>query len=170
MESKFKIMSNLLALIIVLSSSCFSTNVTTKENPYAVYSQKLGVKLNGNEDLNLLESMISWKGTPYRYGGSSKKGTDCSGFVTSVYNEVYGKQLQRSSKDMVKDVKYVSKKEMKAGDILFFKINGKSISHVGIYIADNKFIHASTKSGVVVNDLSQEYYVKTFYKAGRVRR
>jgi probable lipoprotein NlpC len=170
MESKFKIMSSLLALIIVLSSSCFSTNITTKENPYAVYSQKLGVKLNGNEDLNLLESMISWKGTPYRYGGSSKKGTDCSGFVTSVYNEVYGKQLQRSSKDMVKDVKYVSKKEMKAGDILFFKINGKSISHVGIYIANNKFIHASTKSGVVVNDLDQEYYVKTFYKAGRVKR
>jgi lipoprotein Spr/probable lipoprotein NlpC len=170
MKTKLIMMSNLLVLIAILGTSCFSTQPVSKNEPYSIYAQKLGVKLNGNEDLNLLESMVSWKGTPYRYGGNTKKGTDCSGFVTSVYKEVYGKQLQRSSKDIVKDVKYISKNEMKAGDILFFKINGKSISHVGIYIADNKFIHASTKSGVVVNDLSQEYYQKSFYKAGRVKR
>jgi lipoprotein Spr/probable lipoprotein NlpC len=170
MKTKLIMMSNLLVIIAMLGTSCFSTQPVSKNEFYAIYSQKLGVKLNGNEDLNLLESMVSWKGTPYRYGGNTKKGTDCSGFVTSVYKEVYGKQLQRSSKDIVKDVKYISKNEMKAGDILFFKINGKSISHVGIYIADNKFIHASTKSGVVVNDLSQEYYQKAFYKAGRVKR
>jgi probable lipoprotein NlpC len=170
MKTKLIMMSNLLVIIAFLGTSCFTTQPVSKNEPYAIYSQKLGVKLDGNEDLNLLESMVSWKGTPYRYGGNTKKGTDCSGFVTSVYKEVYGKQLQRSSKDIVKDVKYISKKEMKAGDILFFKINGKSISHVGIYIADNKFIHASTKNGVVVNDLGQEYYQKAFYKAGRVKR
>jgi probable lipoprotein NlpC len=169
MESKLKIMTGLLAFIIAMGTSCHIVQSATNEEPYEVYSQKLGVKLQGNEDLNLLETMTSWKGTPYRYGGNTKKGTDCSGFVNSVYKEAYGKQLQRSSKDMVHDVKFVSKKELKAGDLLFFKINGKNISHVGIYIADNKFIHASTKSGVVVNDLDQEYYVKTFYKAGRVK-
>jgi probable lipoprotein NlpC len=163
-------MSTIMVLCIMLGNSCFSTNYTIKEDPYKIYSQKLGVKLTGNENLDLLKSLSSWKGTPYKYGGYTKKGTDCSGFVTSVYKEVYGKQLQRSSKDMVEDVKWVSKRELKAGDILFFKINGKKISHVGIYIADNKFIHASTKSGVVVNDLAQEYYAETFYKGGRVKR
>ena len=169
MKTKFRTMTGILAILMTLGTSCFTSNLATKPEPYEIYSQKLGVKLEGNEDLKFLESISSWKGTPYKYGGKSKKGTDCSGFVGSVYMEVYGKQLQRSSKDMVNDVRYVSKKDVKAGDLLFFKINGKNISHVGIYIADNKFIHASTKSGVVVNDLDQEYYQKTFYKAGRVR-
>jgi cell wall-associated NlpC family hydrolase len=156
-------------LSIILVCSCGTSKSFTKSDSYTAYSQKLGVKLNGTEDIELLKSMVEWKGVPYKYGGSSKKGTDCSGFVGSVYKEVYGKQLKRTSVDMVENVRFVSKKELKAGDILFFKINSRKISHVGIYIANNKFIHASTKNGVVVSDLSQDYYADSFYKGGRVR-
>jgi lipoprotein Spr/probable lipoprotein NlpC len=169
MKTKFKIMSGLIAFIIAFSSSCHTTSILKEDHTYQIYSEKLGVNLNGNEDLNLLQSMTNWKGTPYKYGGNTKKGTDCSGFVSSIYKEVYGKQLQRSSRDMVQDVKFVSKKDLKTGDILFFKIHSRNITHVGIYIADNKFIHAQTKDGVVVTDLNQEYYQKSFYKAGRVK-
>lgn len=70
---------------------------------------------------------------------------------------------------MIQDVKKVPKEELKDGDIVFFKINGNKISHVGIYIGDNKFIHASTKRGVVINDLNEVYYKKYFYTGGRIK-
>ncbi len=168
---KTKYAFNLL-LIVVSSftiSSCGTSQQVASNDFYAAYSQKLGVELKGDEDKELIKSITAWKGTPYKYACNTKSGTDCSGFVTSIYNEVYGKKLQRSSYDMIKDVKIVGRDGMKAGDILFFKISGKKISHVGIYIADNKFIHAATKGGVVVDDLNQEYYKKSFYKAGRVK-
>lgn len=170
MNSRHKLFMSLMALNIILVCSCGTSNSLSKNDSYSGYSQKLGVKLNGDEDINLLKAMLAWKGVPYKYGGSSKKGTDCSGFVGSVYKEVYGMQLKRTSSDMTEDVRFVSKNDLKAGDILFFKINSRKISHVGIYIADNKFIHASTKSGVVVSDLAQKYYADSFYKGGRVRR
>jgi probable lipoprotein NlpC len=170
METKIKIMSVLLAFMLAFGTSCHVTMPVNVDGPYKMYSQKLGVKLQGNEDLSLLESMLAWKGTPYRYGGNTKTGTDCSGFVSSIYKEVYGTKLERSSKDMIHDVKIVSKKDLKTGDILFFKLRGKGISHVGIYIADNKFIHAETRKGIVVTDLDKGYYAKGFYKAGRVKR
>lgn len=159
----------LFATIIFMASSCSTSQHALKNESYTFYAQKLGVNLNGTEDQNLLKALVSWKGVPYKYGGSSKNGADCSGFVGSVYKEVYGKQLHRSSKDMVDDVRFVSKKDLKTGDLLFFKINGRKVSHVGIYIANMKFIHASTKNGVVVSDLDQKYYADSFYKGGRVR-
>lgn len=160
----------LLALLGLMDlNSCGTSKKLVNSDFYSIYSQKLGVDLKGDEDKELIKTMAEWKGTPYKYASNTKRGTDCSGFVTSVYDEVYGKKLQRSSYDMVKDVSFISKKNMKTGDILFFKISGKKISHVGIYIADNKFIHAATKTGVVINDLNQEYYKKSFYKAGRVK-
>ncbi len=168
---KSRLVFNFLLIVAgsIILESCGTSNKLANIDFYAVYSQKLGVNLKGNENKELIKSMAEWKGTPYKYACQSKHGTDCSGFVGSVYNEVYGKKLQRSSYDMVKDVKFISKNKMKTGDILFFKISGKKISHVGIYIADNKFIHAATKSGVTVDDLNQEYYKKSFYKAGRVK-
>jgi len=161
-------------LLMILSgsltlSSCGTSKQVSNGNFYSFYSQKLGVALKGNEDKELIKSIAEWKGTPYKYASNTKKGTDCSGFVSSIYNEVYGKKLQRSSYEMVKDVDFVSKKNLQAGDIVFFKINGRKISHVGIYIADNKFIHAETRTGVVVTDLDFTYYKKSFYKAGRVK-
>jgi cell wall-associated NlpC family hydrolase len=169
MKSKSYVFQCLMILNIFLACSCSYSKKLVKSDSYSLYSQKLGVKLTGDENPELLKKLIEWKGVPYKYGGSSKNGTDCSGFVGSVYKEVYGKQLKRTSVDMVDNVRFVSKKELKAGDILFFKINSRKISHVGIYIADNKFIHASTKNGVVVSDLNQKYYADSFYKGGRVR-
>ncbi len=171
MNMKTKSIFNILLILIssILLSSCGTNRRLANADFYSFYSQKLGVNLKGDEDKDLIKTITEWKGVPYKYGAQSKSGTDCSGFVTSVYKEVYGKKLQRTSYDMVKDVNFIRKKNMKTGDILFFKIDSRKITHVGIYIADNKFIHAATKSGVTVNDLNQEYYKKAFYKAGRVK-
>jgi len=156
----------ILALVFWVSS-CGSAQ--KDKDFYAYYSKKLGINLTGKENKDLIKTVSEWKGTPYKYGGTTKSGTDCSGFVSSVYQEVYHKKLHRSSKDMYKyDVNKISKKNLKAGDLIFFKTSGKKVSHVGIYIADNKFIHAASK-GVMVNDLDDTYYKKTYYKSGRVK-
>lgn len=118
----------------------------------------------------------SWKGVPYRSGGMSKSGTDCSGFSSMLYKEVFQILLQRQSKmQYQKDCKKIIKKkaDLQKGDLLFFVTNGKSmstenISHVGVYVGDNIFVHASSSKGVVYSSLLDAYYVKTYLIGGRV--
>ncbi|CAN5807113.1 NlpC/P60 family protein [soil metagenome] len=137
---------------------------------YNYYAQTLGLNLDFTEDKQLLEKVNEWIGTPYRYGNSSKKGTDCSGFVTRIYKDVYGIDLRRSSHSMFGDVKRVKKDQMQAGDIVFFRRSPKGpIYHVGIYLSDNKIVHSATNGGVMINSLSESYYKKNFYAAGRVK-
>jgi cell wall-associated NlpC family hydrolase len=138
------------------------------DNFYKEYSKKLGIDLIGNEDKQFIAEVAGWLNVPYKYGGKTKEGTDCSGLSTAIYKNLYNIDLYRSSEDQLKNVTLIEKSEVKAGDLLFFKISGGKISHVGIYISKNKFIHASTKRGVVINDLNEDYYIKTFYKCGRV--
>ncbi len=160
-----------LLLVLVLATSLISCGSTSKvdSNFYSVYSKKLGVQLAGTENKKLIKAMAEWKGTPYRYASASKKGTDCSGFVSQLYSEVYGKKLHRSSRDMVKDVRFISKGKLQTGDLIFYKIKSRRISHVAVYVANNKIIHATTREGVKVDDLDNKYYRKYYYKSGRVR-
>jgi len=109
-------------------------------------------------------------GTPYKYGSMSKSGTDCSGFTKNVYKEACNIDLNRSAADQVKDVTLVDKDKLHFGDLVFFKIYGNKVSHVGIYINDSKFAHASTKKGVTISDLNDAYYKKYFYKGGKIKK
>lgn len=135
---------------------------------YNYYSQTLGVKLEYNENKELIETVTDWIGTPYRSGSNSKKGTDCSGFVTRVYKEVYGIALSRSSHSMYKNVKRINKSEVKEGDLVFFRRGpGQPIYHVGIYLKNNKFVHSASSGGVRVSSLKEQYYQRNYYAAGR---
>jgi lipoprotein Spr/probable lipoprotein NlpC len=125
--------------------------------------------LNGLKSEVLQQKIIEWLGTPYRGGSNSLEGTDCSGFVQMVYRDVYNVDLTRSSSSMIKEVKKIRKmSDFKEGDILFFKIWRHRISHVGIYLHDGLFVHASTSNGVEIASLTMPYYKKTFFRAGRV--
>jgi lipoprotein Spr/probable lipoprotein NlpC len=136
---------------------------------YHYYAQTLGVDLAFTENKDLLRTVTDWIGTPYRYGSNSKKGTDCSGFVTRVFQEVYGVTLKRSSRSMFANVKHVNKDAMEAGDLVFFRRGpGQPIYHVGIYLKDGKFAHSACNGGVMVSSLKQPYYQRNFYAAGRV--
>ncbi|UOQ66680.1 C40 family peptidase [Hymenobacter volaticus] len=136
---------------------------------YDYYGQALGVHLTHTENKDLLRTVLDWIGTPYRYGSNSKQGTDCSGFVTRVYKEVYGITLQRSSHSMFSSVKRVDKDAMETGDLVFFRRGpGQPIYHVGIYLKDGKFAHSACNGGVMVSSLEQQYYHRNFYAAGRV--
>ncbi len=137
---------------------------------YTEYSRILGYSLNGNENPVLLRVVAGWLGTPYRYGGTTKAGADCSGFAKAVYLKVYDINLERVTVNMAQSSRRISKRNLREGDLVFFRINGRRISHVGIYLSNNKFVHASTSRGVIVNDLDENYYSRNFAFGGRVQR
>ncbi len=116
----------------------------------------------------LRKQIEAWKGTPYLFGGNSKKGVDCSGFVCAIYQSVYQKKLPRTSLQQYQLCKPISIKQAKEGDLLFFKPGTKQVSHVGIYLGNNQFAHASSSKGVMISDLTQTYYQQCFVGAGRV--
>lgn len=107
-------------------------------------------------------------GVPYKWGGSSPSGFDCSGFVQYVF-KAHGISLNRTCETQYKHGTYVSKSSLKPGDLVFFQNTYKAgISHIGIYIGNGQFIHASSSKGVVISNLSSSYYVTHYYGARRV--
>lgn len=111
---------------------------------------------------------MSLIGTPYKYTGRSPKGFDCSGFTSYVFDNAVGISLPHSSRDQARMGTSVEKSELRPGDIVYFNTNGSGVSHVGIYIGDNKFMHASTNRGVTLTSLSESYYVKRYMGARRI--
>lgn len=136
-------------------------------------SRLYGVRITPNDNIFLYNEGAKWLGVPHRMGGMTKRGVDCSGFVAIVFREVYGKQLARSSADMLKhNCKKVSRANLKEGDLVFFRTGRgkkKVPNHVGIYLKNGKFIHTSTSSGVMVSSLSEPYYIRTWLTGGRVK-
>ena len=106
-------------------------------------------------------------GVPYVWGGSTPSGFDCSGFVQYVFN-AHGISLPRTSKQQYGVGTYVSKANLKAGDLVFFDTEGSGISHLGIYIGNNQFVHASSSKGVTITSLSNTYWAPRYYGAKRV--
>lgn len=108
-----------------------------------------------------------WLGTPYVYGGTSRSGADCSGFVLNVFREI-NVPLPRTSQEQSHEGIKVGLENLNPGDLVFFNTTGGGVSHVGIAIGENKFIHASTSRGVIVSSLDEEYYHERFLFARRV--
>lgn len=117
---------------------------------------------------SLKKEVDQWLGTPYRHGGTTKQGVDCSGFCGNVYKNVYNITLGRSAQDIYDQSKPINRSAAKEGDLVFFKINSSRVSHVGIYLSQNKFVHASTSRGVIISDLDEAYWTKYYFAVGRV--
>ncbi|HMT29831.1 MAG TPA: C40 family peptidase [Bacteroidia bacterium] len=132
------------------------------------YSQVFGVDITNILNVDLYNSIEKWLGTPYRYAGKSIEGIDCSSFVNKIYETAYCYLLTGNSADLFKKVTLLPKDKLQEGDLVFFKINRKSISHVGVYLGGDKFAHASRSKGVIISDLNHPYYKKYFVKGGRV--
>ena len=133
-----------------------------------IYSNLLGFEIDTIQHPALFENVSEWLGTRYSLGGNSKRGVDCSGFVCELYKNAFDIVLEGNSSDLFKRLKPLKKAELNEGDLVFFKIRKKMISHLGIYLGHNKFAHASLKQGVTISDLDDPYYKKYFYKGGRL--
>jgi lipoprotein Spr len=132
------------------------------------FSQVMGVAVDATSNLKLYKFIYEWIGTPYRFGGNTKNGIDCSAFTKAIYDKVFNTAILRNSRDIFSMVNPLAKDELKEGDLVFFKIKSRSISHVGIYLGDNRFAHASSTRGVVISNLNEPYYSRYFYKGGRI--
>jgi lipoprotein Spr len=131
--------------------------------------EKLGLTNKEIRESKLYRFVNDWYGVPYKYGGCQKSGVDCSCFTDILYETVYGTKTGRTAGEIYKECDKVHSDKMRQGDLVFFKINSSSISHVGVYLKDNKFVHASTSKGVIISDLNETYYKKYFYAAGRLK-
>lgn len=132
---------------------------------------RLDIKLGRHDNKKLYKELKKWLGTPYEYAAHTcGEGTDCSGMVMEVFLTVYGIKVHRNSAKMLEEnCRVIDLDDLKEGDLVFFCTNGdERVSHVGIYLKDNKFIHASSSRGVAVDDLRQNYYATHFHAAARV--
>jgi hypothetical protein len=132
------------------------------------YAVLLNTEVESLPSKALLESVDEWYGVRYRKGGTTKGGIDCSGFSYAVYLAAYGIALPRVSREQYRISRKISTTELQEGDLVFFNTTGGGVSHVGVYLGNSKFIHASVSKGVMVNSLFENYYVKRFIGAGRI--
>ena len=181
MKRKISRLITLLAIAIIgiVSPSCRSSKKSEsdfyKSKQEHFKTDKDNSAAHSIEDPKTRKKIVKeangWLGTPYGYGKAEKGvACDCSGMVMSVYLKVMGIKLPRNSAQQQDFCKKLKKKDVKMGDLCFFATgkDAEKVSHVGIMVDDNNFIHASTSKGVVISDITQPYYVKTFKGFGRV--
>lgn len=131
-----------------------------KEQNSLAISQKTDLK-------KLYRQYRIWKGTPYKYGGLSLNGVDCSGFVYNAYKNIYNISLPRTTKNQVRKGKRVYLYELRTGDLLFFE-TGWDERHVGIYLEKGKFMHASSSKGVKISSIRNPYWKDHYWQARRL--
>ncbi|MDY0971918.1 bifunctional murein DD-endopeptidase/murein LD-carboxypeptidase [Siccibacter turicensis] len=166
--------------VAVLLSACSSMNTANNmhSETHAV-NEKDGFLLQASQDefeemvrtldvkTRLMDQYASWKGVRYRMGGSTKSGIDCSGFVQRTFREQFGLELPRSTYEQQEMGKSVSRTSLRTGDLVLFRA-GSTGRHVGIYIGNNQFVHASTSSGVMISSMNEPYWKKRYNEARRV--
>src|SRR5690554_1091360 len=163
--------ASLMLLCFLFSANAQTSNKTTSNDPDNLakdyFSQIMGVAATSTTNSKMYQFIYDWIGTPYRLGGNSKKGIDCSAFAAELYEQVFNTSIGSNSRNIYSNVDKVSKSNLQPGDFVFFKIRSKNISHVGVYIGDNKFAHASSSRGVMVSDLDDAYWKRYYYNGGR---
>ena len=160
----------ILCALTFLLGSCRTPAPAYNYQELAKASIRLGIDIDMEDNHALYVESSKWIGVPYRSGGTTFRGVDCSGLTSTIYKKVYRKNLERSSEDQrKKDCRKVKKAKLKEGDLVFFH-NGKKkkrATHVGIYLKDKKFIHASSSQGVIISHLEEDYWDKHWLNGGR---
>jgi cell wall-associated NlpC family hydrolase len=135
------------------------------------YADMLGVIPQAITNFALYKFIDEWYGTRYRMGGNSKRGIDCSAFVQRLYEQVFCTNLVRTAFEQFNMANLVwSTDSLKEGDLVFFRTHGNRISHVGIYLMNKCFVHASSSRGVMISSLNEEYWSRFYAGAGPVNR
>ena len=153
-------------------TSAYTTNASAGNIEMATSLQfKYAQLLNRNVEFIINSSLFSfideWWATRYRYGGTSKKGIDCSAFTGLLMSTVFAVKLPRTAREQYNESEKVNRDEMAEGDLVFFNTRG-GVSHVGVYLGGDYFVHASTNQGVMISSLEEPYYEKRFIGGGRI--
>ena len=151
---------------LTVENSGVPGSIETANSLQFKFAQLLDCNVESIRNIPLYEFIDEWWGARYRYGGSSKKGIDCSSFTGLLMGVVFAKKLPRTSREQYNACDHISKEEMQEGDLVFFNTRG-GVSHVGVYLADGFFVHASRNNGVTISRLDEPYYDRRFIRAGR---
>ncbi len=145
-------------------------DIETADTLQLKYTIVLDATLEQLINVSLLYKIDHWWATPYCYGGNTESCIDCSAFAQTVMRTVYGIHVPRTAQEQFDNSKKVDAAHLREGDLVFFNTGGREASHVGVYLFNNKFVHASTSSGVTVSDLGDAYWQQRFIGAGRFNR
>ena len=170
MKSSRLVLGFMLMAMLCACHKSHNRQAPVKENHIA---GNIDVFESNNKDVKkLLKEAESWLGVPYKYGGNDRDGVDCSGMVVQVFLRSWDLKLPRTCLTISEYCQVLEKKDIKAGDLVFFATgkDPEKISHVGILLDNDRFIHSSTSKGVVVSNLSSPYYQRTFRLFGRINR
>ncbi|GGH07270.1 lipoprotein [Mucilaginibacter phyllosphaerae] len=132
------------------------------------YAALMGVNRSEIQNGRLYDFIEEWYGTTYRFGGLDKNGVDCSGLTFLLQQQVYGITLPRMTSKQVLVIKRKYEEELKEGDLVFFDFDGKQFSHVGVYLQNGYFVHASTRKGVMIARLHDNGIYKFFSRGGSI--
>ncbi len=132
------------------------------------YALLLDVPVETITNKDLYNFIEEWYGTRYVFGGTSKRGIDCSSLMQKIYNNVFYKDIPRTAVTQYRETQRILKSELQEGDLIFFHTTRSGISHVGLYLGNDRFIHASSSKGVTISNLNEKYYVSAFRACGRV--
>lgn len=153
----------LVLLMISLVAGCQSSPPrTTTSGPLNSTTTDAGQRATLQQ---LYEQHQQWQGTPYRLGGQSRTGIDCSAFVQTTFMDQFGIALPRTTSQQLDVGQQISKADLRAGDLVFFR-NGQ---HVGIYLEEDKFLHASTRIGVTISSMNNVYWSRKYWRSIRVQ-
>jgi len=145
-----------------------SSEAVTIESATALqlkYALLLDTEVEEVRSLHLFRAIDEWFGTPYRLGGSTKEGIDCSALMQIFGTSLFSVNLPRTAREQYAATTRITRGELREGDLVFFNtVSG--VSHVGMYLQNNKFVHASS-GGVTISDLYEDYWLKKFIGAGR---
>ena len=132
----------------------------------------LNVEVESLKNLSLFSFIDDWFGTKYHMGGTSKNGIDCSALTSSILLAVYGFVIPRTARMQYKATQHIKKDNLQEGDLVFFHTHGRgrSVTHVGLYLDNGHFVHASSSQGVTISSLDDSYYAKRFICGGRVEQ
>ena len=154
---------------ILTDASSAPKDIKTGRQLLESYARVLGVPTYELQQQELYRFIDDWMGVPYRNGGNDRRGLDCSAFVGRVMREVYHKEVPRTTTDIARTVKRKRERQLTEGDLVFFSFGRRGIDHVGIYLQNHKFVHASTSRGVIISDLRDPWYDRYFTRAGAAR-
>lgn len=133
------------------------------------YADIMGVSKKKLKNKELYKFIDDWEGTKYQYGGLNKRGIDCSGLVYLLYKEVYEMEIPRMTSQQLTIIKRKYESQLKEGDLVFFDYDNKKFSHVGVFLQNGYYVHASTKRGVMISKLRDPYTYKYFSRGGSVK-
>jgi probable lipoprotein NlpC len=177
MKKIYPLVCVLLGFAIILSS-CHTKKAVMRGEPGELvkpqasiaekYSAILGVGESDIQNGRLYAFIDQWMGTPYKFGGEDKDGVDCSALAQLLEQQVFGINIPRSTSQQINVIKRKYEEELIEGDLVFFDYDGKKFSHVGVYLQNGYYVHASASKGVMITKLHDPFTYKYFSRCGSV--